>query len=482
MSNNTNLTILQINDTHAYFELHNELFWAGKKELYQKAGGYARIATIFRAVKEEKHGEVICLDNGDTIHGTFAAVNSKGQSLVSILNELDLDAMTAHWEFAHGPDNFRDIVGKLNFPILAINCYENNSQKLVFPPFRIVEIENLRFGIIGIAATIVDKIMPKHFSKGIYFTLGNKELPGYIKQLREIEKVDLICVLSHLGYPQEIRLAKEVDGIDILLSGHTHNRLYEAVVVNDCVILQSGCHGSFVGRLDIEVKNGRVHKFQHKLIKVNESIKPDQEVDSIVNKSLDKHRDLLNTVVGRTKTSLNRNRVLEATMDNFLLEALNVVSGEKIAFSNGWRYGAPVEAGPIRVNDLWNIIPTNPKISICKITGEELWAMMEENLERTFSCDPYKQMGGYVKRCSGLNIYFKIENPEGNRIQDFFVNGKRLNRSKVYSACFVTTQGIPEKYGKDRYSLDLRAIDALKEFLEKKETISAELQRTMIPI
>ena len=108
--------------------------------------------------------------------------------------------------------------------------------------------------------------------------------------------------------------------------------------------------------------------------------------------------------------------------------------------------------------------------------------MMEENLERTFSCDPYKQMGGYVKRCSGLNIYFKIENPEGKRIQEFFVNGKILNRSKVYSACFVTTQGIPEKYGKDRDILDLEAIDALKEYLEKKETVSAELRRTIVPI
>jgi 2',3'-cyclic-nucleotide 2'-phosphodiesterase (5'-nucleotidase family) len=340
----------------------------------------------------------------------------------------------------------------------------------------------LRIGIIGIAATIVDKTMPKHFSEGIYFTLGNKELPRYIKQLREIEKVDLIIVLSHLGYPQELKLAKEVDGIDVLLSGHTHNRLYEAVVVNGSIIIQSGCHGSFVGRLDLKVKNRRVLKFQHKLIDVNESIKPDPKVYSIVNKSLDKYRDMLNVVVGKTKTDLNRNQVMEATMDNFLLEALKEASGEKIAFSNGWRYGAPVEAGPILVNYLWNIIPTNPKISICKITGEELWVMMEENLERTFSCDPYKQMGGYVKRCSGLNIYFKIENPEGKRIQEFFVNGKRLNRSKVYSACFVTTQGIPEKYGKDRDRLDLEAIDALKEYLEKKEIVSAELRRTIVPI
>ncbi|MEJ2127055.1 MAG: 5'-nucleotidase C-terminal domain-containing protein, partial [Candidatus Bathyarchaeota archaeon] len=155
---------------------------------------------------------------------------------------------------------------------------------------------------------------------------------------------------------------------------------------------------------------------------------------------------------------------------------------KKIAFSNGWRYGAPVVAGQILYNDLWNIIPTNPKVSICKITGAELWDMMEENLERTFSRDPYQQMGGYVKRCFGLNVYFKVENPEGKRIHEFFVNGKKLDKSKVYSTCFVTAQGIPEKYGKDRQSLDINAISALEEYLEKKVAISAELKRTIIPI
>ena len=108
--------------------------------------------------------------------------------------------------------------------------------------------------------------------------------------------------------------------------------------------------------------------------------------------------------------------------------------------------------------------------------------MMEENLEHTFSRDPYKQMGGYVKRCSGLNIYFKIENPEGKRIQEFFVKGKRLNRSKKYSVCFITSQGIPEKYGENRKSLEISAIDALEEYLENRKTIRAELRRTIVPI
>ncbi|NIU12006.1 MAG: bifunctional metallophosphatase/5'-nucleotidase, partial [Phycisphaerae bacterium] len=97
---------------------------------------------------------VIALDNGDTIHGTFIAVNSKGEALVPILNALAFDSMTAHWEFAYGPDNFRRIVDKLDFPMLAINCYKKFTDRLVFPPFHIVERGGLRVGVIGIASNI----------------------------------------------------------------------------------------------------------------------------------------------------------------------------------------------------------------------------------------------------------------------------------------------------------------------------------------
>jgi 2',3'-cyclic-nucleotide 2'-phosphodiesterase (5'-nucleotidase family) len=173
---------------------------------------------------------------------------------------------------------------------------------------------------------------------------------------------------------------------------------------------------------------------------------------------------------------------MEATMDNLLLKALVEVSEAELSFSNGWRYGAPVVPGPITVNDLWNIIPTNPPVSVCEISGAELWEMMEENLERTFSHDPYKQMGGYVKRCLGLNIYFKVENPKGKRIQEFFIGGKRVDRSKIYSACFVTSQGVPERFARNRQDLDVDAIEALRQYLGKRNQVSAELRGSFIPI
>jgi 2',3'-cyclic-nucleotide 2'-phosphodiesterase (5'-nucleotidase family) len=471
-----------MNDSHGYIEPHPELYWQGNQELFKTAGGYARITGLFKQVREENPDEVIALDNGDTIHGTFPAVNSKGNSFIPILNKMAFDAMTTHWEFAYGPDHFKEFSGKLIYPTLAINCYEKASNKLFFPPYCVIERSGLRLGIVGIASNIVDKTMPEHFSKGIYFSLGNQELPAFINELRKHEKVDLVIVLSHLGYPHDLKLAQEVKGIDVLLSGHTHNRLYHAVTSNGTIIMQSGCHGSFIGRLDLQVEDGKIVDFKHELINIDETIKADEEIELIINNLMRPHREMLSTVVGSTQTSLNRYRVLETTMDNLLLQSMAYVSGINLAFSNGWRYGVPIPPGPITMNDLWNIIPTNPPISTCEITGSELWEMMEDNLEKVFSRDPYQQMGGYVKRCLGLNIYIKIENPAGKRIQEFYVDKEKVNPEKVYQSCFVTSQGIPERYGRKRKNIGVTAIEALKLYLAKYSPVTVEMMDTIVPI
>jgi sulfur-oxidizing protein SoxB len=475
------VTILQINDTHSYLEPHQELFREGGRAVFRQAGGYARIAGLVGKVRKERPGAVLVLDCGDTIHGTYPVVQSKGAAMLPVLNALRFDAMTAHWEFAYGPARFREIARLLDYPVLALNCYEEGTDRLIFDPYTIREAGGLSIGIIGIAATIVDKTMPPSFSEGVYFTLGREELPGTIALLREEERVDLVVAISHLGFPQEVQLATEVAGIDVLLSAHTHNRLYRPAVVHDTVIIQSGCHGSFAGRLDLAVENGKVAGFRHELVTIDDSIPADPAVDALVAAAMEPHREYLDTVVGHTATPLHRYAVLESTMDNLLLQALLDISGAEMAFSNGWRYGAPVPPGPVTRNDLWNIIPVNPPVSVVELTGAELRAMMEGNLEHTFSRDPYNQMGGYVKRCRGINCYIKVENPEGHRVQEFFVQGKRLADEATYTAAFVTSQGVPVEYGENRRNLDVRAIDALEAFL-KKGTAHADLQGAVVAI
>ncbi|HEX2868139.1 MAG TPA: bifunctional metallophosphatase/5'-nucleotidase [Ignavibacteriales bacterium] len=469
------LVIFELNDSHGYLEPHQEYFWTGKGEEYKITGGFAGIASVINDARKNNPGKVALFDGGDTIHGTFPAVKSKGELFLPVLNEIKFDAMTAHWEFAYTPEGFKNFTRKLQYPMLAVNCYYKDTNELVFEPYRLMEVNNIRIGVIGIAATIVDKSMPEHFSTGVYFTLGNEELPHYIDKLRNDEKAGLIIVLSHLGFPQDVKLAQKVNGIDILLSAHTHNRLYKPVIINNAIIIQSGSHGSFLGKLELEIESSRIKDFSHELIAIDEKIVPDAHIESIINEALSPFRKELSETSGYTETSLNRNMILESTMDNFLLQSVIDYTGAEIAFSNGWRYGAPVPKGKVTVNDLWNIIPVNPPVMLTKITGREILEMMEENLESTFASDPWKQMGGYVKRVNGLNIYIKIENPAGQRVQEIFARGKRLLPERVYTAAYLTQQGVPKKYGTDRQEAGISAIDALKLYLGKHKALRSDL-------
>ncbi len=482
MNGSKKLTIVQMNDSHAYMDIHQEMFWRGDQAVYRPAGGYARIATIVKQIRAKSQGSCLFCDCGDTLHGTYPALNTQGQALIPILNSLGLDAMTAHWEFAYGPKVFQQRVSELNYPMLAINVYNKGTGELVFPSYIMKEIGGLRIGLVGIASNIVDKSMPPVYSEGMHFTLGREKLPQIIDNLRSQEKADLIVLISHLGFPHDMKLLSEVKGIDVCLSGHTHNRLYKPVLQGKTIVIQSGCHGSFLGRLDVTVEGGKIVDYQHQLIEVGTSIKPDPAVDDLVKQALAPYKDNLSEVVGETATALNRGTILESTMDNFLLQALIDSTGAQLAFSNGWRYGAPIVPGKITLNDLYNIIPMNPPVSTVELTGEELRVMLEENLERTFSCDPYQQMGGYVKRCLGLNVYFKIENPQGHRIQKLFAGNEEVQPGRYYTAAFVTPQGIPQKYGRNRENRSEHIIDAMRTYLVSHRPFSAELRGTFVAV
>nr|WP_295106014.1 bifunctional metallophosphatase/5'-nucleotidase [uncultured Caulobacter sp.] len=477
-----NITILQINDLHGYLEPHPELIRAGDQSVFTTLGGLARIATLYRQVRDETNGAVLALDNGDTFHGTFVAVQSKGAALAAPMNALGIDAMTAHWEFAYGPAGFKKLAAQLNYPVLAINCYDKSTGELVFKPYEVFERGGLRIGVIGMACPIVDKTMPPSFSEGIRFTIGREELPGWIERLRDVEAVDLVVVLSHLGFPQDVKLAREVDGIDVLVSGHTHNRMAAPVIENGAIIFQSGCHGAFIGRLDLEVRDRKVVAHTHRLIPIDESLAEEPAMRSLVEEALAPHRTMLNEVVGHTKTGLDRYSMLSASMDDVLLEAIATAAGVDIAFSNGWRYGAPIPPGPVTMNDLWNMIPMNPPVSVVDVTGSEICALLEENLERAFAADPFDQMGGYVKRCRGLNLYIKVENPRGRRIDRLFVAGRPVEPDMTYRVAFVTAQGVPSKYGRNRRDLDIRAIDALRSYFAEKTPLRLGPQRTVMAV
>ncbi len=477
---NGKLTLLQVNDSHGYLDLHLEWFPGPHGAVYRNAGGYARIATLAKRIREEAKGQALFLDNGDTFHGTYPVVQSRGESLLPIMNELGLAAMTVHWDFAYGPQHLLKLRRSLKYPMLAINIYDKRTGEAFLPPYTMQEVGGLKVAVIGIASNIIDKTMPPHFSEGLRFTDGREELPGFIERVRLRENADLVVVLSHLGFPQDMKLLAEVPDVDVLLSGHTHHRLFEPGRQGKTLIIQSGCHGSFLGRLDLEVRDGRIVDHRHQLIEVREEIPPDPKIDAMVKDVLKPYAEQLSCVVGEVGTALNRNANIESTMDNFLLSAIREQAGTPLAFCNGWRWGAPVKPGPVTKNDLCNIIPWEEPICTVDLTGRELVQMLEENLERTFSANPFHQLGGYVKRCQGLTAYIKVENPPGTRIQKLFVGDEEVEPAKLYSAAYLTVQAVPPKYGTNRKALSNDAQGAMLALLAKKKDVRAELAGTVI--
>jgi sulfur-oxidizing protein SoxB len=318
----TRLTFLQVNDLHGYLEPHSELLRGPDGMRHAIRGGLARIATLFESARRETGGAVIALDNGDTFHGTFAAVHGRGEGMVPLMNALGFDAMTVHWEFAYGPAHVREIASQLRYPVVAINCFRKDTGELEFEPYRMVDRAGLRVAIIGLACPIVDKTMPPAFSEGVRFTTGRDELPRWIEHVRKAERADLVVVLSHLGFAQDVKMAREVDGIDVLVSGHTHNRMHRPAIENGAIIFQSGCHGSFVGRLDVEVAGGRIVSHRHELVEVDERFESDASMAAAVERMLAPHRAMLCRVVGETASTLDRYTMYQSTMDDVLLDAI----------------------------------------------------------------------------------------------------------------------------------------------------------------
>ena len=465
------LSIAYLNDVHGNLEPHPELFYKGEKELVSTAGGYARIATKMKDIRA-KNKHTLLFDGGDTFHGSLPLVQSKGEAILPILNKIGFNAMVGHWDFAYGPEQLKKLAAALNYPVLGINIY-NDDGSLFLPPYLLIEIEDIKIAIIGICSNIIDKTMPANFSEGLKVTDGMKELPLVIEQVKA-EGADVIILLSHNGFPQDVFMLEHIAGVDICLSAHTHNRLYEAVKIKETVIIQCGCHGSFLGHLQLEIEQKKIVDFNYELITIDETIRPDDEIESLVSEIMKPYQYLKEEILANTAITLHRYNTISSTMDDLLLASIKSIGPADIAFSNGWRYGVPVAAGKITRWDLYNIIPMNPVVSTADMTGEEIIKMLEENLERTFSVDAMKQMGGYIKRCLGIQVKMRIENPKGHRIQQIYIGDEPLVKSKIYKTVFVTTQAVPEKLGSNRQNLSIKAVDAMAAYLTLNPEYSAK--------
>jgi sulfur-oxidizing protein SoxB len=386
---------------------------------YGRIGGLDRLATVVKRVRAERgNDKVLFLDGGDTWQGSLGANRSKGQDMVDCMALLKPDAMTGHWEFTYGEARVKALVDGLGFPFLALNIRDTEWNEPAFEPMKMFEKGGVKIAVLGQAFPYTPVANPRWMMPKWSFGIREEDVRANVEKARNAG-AQLVVLLSHNGFDVDRKLASRVSGIDVILTGHTHDALPEAIKVGNTLLVASGSHGKFISRLDLDVGAGAIKNFRYKLIPLfSDVIKPDEEMTAAVAKVRAPFADELKRVVGHSDSLLYRRGNFNGTFDDLICEALLKERDAEIALSPGFRWGTSVLPGqPITVEDIHNATAiTYPQVYRIAMTGERLKEILEDVADNLFNPDPYYQQGGDMVRCGGLSYAIDVSKPVGQRI------------------------------------------------------------------
>ncbi|HEX5626132.1 MAG TPA: metallophosphoesterase, partial [Saprospiraceae bacterium] len=282
-SESFNVTILQTTDVHCQIHPHDELFWEDGKAVFRKTGGYAHLAGYLN--KERKRSQhSFLIDTGDMFQGSELSVKTTGKAMVPILNHMNYDLyLPGNWEVIYGKKSMQTLMGALQAPKVCANMYhdigDGKRGELVFNPYYIWPVEGIKIGFLGYTDPMVPLRQSPNYSKGIIYTKPEENLAHYVDILRNDEQCAYVIILAHLGLSQQIHLANlpECKGVDYILGGDTHERVRKPIVCQYAKVVEPGAFGSFVGKLNLQVENGKVVRDTYELVEIpSEKYKADK--------------------------------------------------------------------------------------------------------------------------------------------------------------------------------------------------------------
>jgi len=480
------LTLIHLNDLHANLVPHLDLErvpptdGAPATTRVVERGGIARIATLVGRIRNE-NPDALLMNIGDTYHGGVEALYTRGNAVVPAVNALGIDVgVPGNWDFAYGavvtrmryaaepawPARFLNWllwsgpVERPNFPNVAANLTQTlppfSRGERLLPGTLVREAGGVRIGFIGLTSDMVPR-MAKPFAWGFDFLQGEESYRDLVDRsvagLRE-EGAQVVVVMSELGLHRDHRLAEIVKpGVDVFFSAHTHEvTAVPLESASGAVVVEAGNDG-FLGRMDITVSDGSVVERAWHLIPVDASIPDDPEVQKLVDEArapfLAPDVDMafpapwvempltrpITTVVGRVDRLLHRRGVLENPFNTMLAEVIRQAAGTQIAMTPGFRFDAvvlpredradsPTDAtGEITLEQIYRYLPIAPSLAVGEIQGRDLRDILELELARIFSADPFLHSGGWFGGFGGLEIEVDLTQPDGERVRRLHLSG-----------------------------------------------------------
>jgi sulfur-oxidizing protein SoxB len=306
----------------------------------------------------------------------------------------------------------------------------------VFESTKFFERGGVNIAVIGQAFPYTPIANPRYMIPEWSFGIQEDIVRSNVEKARAAG-AELVVMASHNGFDVDRKLASRVDGIDVIMTGHTHDAIPGVIKVNDTLLIATGSHGKFLGRLDLEVKNKKVVNYSYKLMPIfADVITPDPEIAAVVDKIRAPHADKLNTVLGKTESLLYRRGNLNGTFDDLICQAMIEERDAEIALSPGFRWGRTLPPGAdITVDDVFTQTSISyPNCYRTEMKGEFLKIILEDVADNLYNTDPYYQQGGDMVRVGGMGFSIDASKPMGQRIGDMthLKTGKLIEASKDY--------------------------------------------------
>ncbi len=418
----------------AYALAYND--FAELARTYGRMGGLDRIATVVKAIRAERDGKMLLLDGGDTWTNSWTSLKTKGQDMVDVMATLKPDAMTGHWEFTLGDARVKEIADTLGFPFLAQNIRDSEFEDRVFDGQKMFERGGVKIAVIGQAFPFTPIANPRWMIPKWTFGIRDAEMQKEVDEARAAG-AELVVCLSHNGFDVDKKMAGIVKGIDVILSGHTHDAIPEATKVGNTLIVATGSHGKFVSRLDLDVQGKAIKAFRYRLIPVfSDAIAADAETAAVIARHRAPYAKDLSRVLGKTESLLYRRGNFNGSLDDLICEAIIKQRDAEIALSPGIRWGTSMLPGQdITFEDITNgTAMSYPACYRMKMSGARIKEILEDVADNIFNPDPYYQQGGDMVRTGGLGYTVDVSKPIGERISGMtLLNGaKPIEAAREY--------------------------------------------------
>ena len=472
------LTVLHWNDLHARnvpFDITVTDSVTSAKQTY-KVGGTANLIGYMNANGRGGPG-VAVLNAGDDFQGTPISSITKGRSQIELMNIISPDAMVlGNHEFDYGLPSLRENISVARFPIIGANLFDSSTGSTFVPSAVVKQFNNVKLGIIGLLPPDLPILTVAGHLAGTTMLSIDSVVASQKHMLREIDKVDLIIVLSHMGVAEDTALATRHNDIDIIVGGHTHLPLFKPIRKNRTIVVQAGSWGRYLGKLDlyVDLAGDSVISYTGQLVETKLGAHP---IDSVAERKVlaleATIQKELNEVIGTLTTDWTRSYNTESNLGNWQADVMREFAGTDIAFMNSGGLRKDLPAGVITRRDIWEINPFGNTLVVFNVPGDTLLRMLE-----------WQAAGkGEFIQVSGIRYTVDPIKPFGQKVIMATVNGKPIEREKTYS--IVTNNYVAghvrELFGIQQSSIsitDLNVIDrdVFMDYIEKQKTVGSAIE------